>query len=353
MKFQLKDALSGRWRPWVLGLAVVIGGAWLFGLRTLSAQSSQVRRGAAGTAAARAVPVVGAPARTADFPVYLTGLGTVIPVNTVTVRTRVDGQIIDIAYREGQFVREGDLLAEIDPRPFQVLLHQAEGQLAKDQAALANAKVDLKRYQELIKDDSISRQQLDTQATVVDQYEAATKSDQAQVDSARLSLTYSRITAPIPGIVGLRLVDLGNIVHASDPTGLLVITQQQPITAVFTLVASSLSKILPPLRAGTKLAVEAWDTDLTHKLADGSVLAWGQNTFGQCTVPAAASNVVAIAGGLEHSLALRADGSAVAWGNNSNGQGAVPAGLSNGVAVAAGFYHNVLLLGSGSPCMAR
>jgi len=259
-------------RPWVWGMAALLAGVSFFGIRLVFAQAPR-GRGAAPGAAARAVPVIGAAARSVDFPVYLSGLGSVIPLKTVTIRSRVDGQIVNVAFREGQSVREGDLLVEIDPRPFEVLLHQAEGQMAKDQAGLANAKVDLKRYEALIKDDSIARQQLDTQAVVVTQYEADIKSDQAQVDSAKLSLTYSRITAPIPGIVGLRLVDLGNIVHASDATGLLIITQQQPITAVFTVVASSLSKILPPLRAGTKLAVEAWDTDLTHKLADGSVLA--------------------------------------------------------------------------------
>jgi multidrug efflux system membrane fusion protein len=264
--------LRRRPRLWLWSLAALLAGASLFGLKSLFAQTPR-GRGAAAGAAARAVPVIGAAARSADFPVYLSGLGTVIPLKTVTIRTRVDGQIVNIAFREGQSVREGDLLVEIDPRPFDVLLHQAEGQMAKDQASLANAKVDLKRYEALIKDDSIARQQLDTQAVVVLQSEAAIKSDQAQVDSAKLSLTYSRITAPIPGIVGLRLVDLGNIVHAGDATGLLVITQQQPITAVFTLASIYLSKILPPLRAGTKLAVEAWDTDLTHKLADGSVLA--------------------------------------------------------------------------------
>jgi len=260
-----------RW-PWVLGLAIIVLGGSLLWLRTLSGRSSK-DRGARRDAAVRAVPVTGVVARAGDLPVYLTGLGTVMPVKTVTVRTRVDGQLVNVAYREGQFVREGDLLAEIDSRPFEVQLHQAEGQLAKDQAALANAKIDLKRYEELIKDDSISRQQLDTQAAAVNQYEAILKSDQAQVDSAKLNLTYSRITAPISGIIGLRLVDPGNIVHASDANGLVVITQQQPITAIFTVAARYLPQVMQQLRSGNKLAVEAWDLDLIQKLAMGSVLA--------------------------------------------------------------------------------
>ncbi len=261
-----------RW-PWVLGLAAIVIAVSLFWMRTVAAQSTKGRVTAGREAAARAVPVTGAVARIADLGVYLSGLGTVTPVKTVTVRTRVDGQLVNVAYKEGRLVREGDLLAEIDPRPFQVQLHQAEGQMAKDQAALANAKVDLKRYEALIQDNSIPRQQLDTQAATVYQYEAAVKSDQAEVDSAKLNLTYCRVTAPISGVVGLRLIDLGNIVHAGDASGLVVITQQQPISAVFTVAARNLPQILQQMRSGRKLVVEAWDQDITHKLADGSLLA--------------------------------------------------------------------------------
>ena len=257
-----------RW-PWVIGSMVVIIAAAFLWLRPGAAQSAKGRP----PAGRPAVPVTGAAARIADLNVYLEGVGTVMPVKTVTVHTRVDGQLIKAAYQEGQSVREGDLLAEIDPRPFEVQLHQAEGQLAKDQAALANAQIDLKRYEALIQDNSIPRQQLDTQIATVNQVEASLKSDQAQIESARLNLTYSRVTAPISGIVGLRLVDPGNIVHAGDPTGLLVITQQQPITAVFTLVASNLPQILQQMRTGRKLAVEAWDQGVAHKLADGTLLA--------------------------------------------------------------------------------
>jgi len=266
------NAKRRRW-PWFLGLALVLLAVAIPRLRTLSAQTAKERR-AGRDAAARAVPVTAAMTRTMDFPVYLSGPGTVMPVKTVTVRTRVDGQLVKVSYQEGQTVHEGDLLAEIDPRPFEVQLHQAEGQLAKDQAALANARIDLKRYETLIKDDSIARQQLDTQATVVNQFEAALKSDQAQVDSAKLNLVYCRVTAPISGVVGLRLVDPGNIVHAGDANGLVVITQQRPIAAVFTVAAKYLPQILPPLRAGKTLAVLAsLDEGSAQKLAEGKLLA--------------------------------------------------------------------------------
>ena len=255
----------------VLALAGIGLVAWLVFSRTTPVPSTKGRGGR--DAATRAVPVVGAVARIADFGVYQAGLGTVTPVRTVMVRSRVDGQLITVAYREGQFVHEGTLLAEIDPRPFEVQLHQATGQLAKDESVLANAKVDLKRYENLIKDDSISRQQLDTQVATVNQFEATLKSDQAQVESAKLNLTYCHITAPISGIVGLRLVDPGNLVHAGDANGLVVITQQQPITAVFTIPARHLPQVLKQLRGGRKLPVEAWDQDLNNKLATGSLLA--------------------------------------------------------------------------------
>src|SRR6185369_13160437 len=220
-----------------IGVAVLLAALLL----TRSSQKEKSEAAAAKTRAAqRTVPVVGAPARKGDLDVYLTGLGTVTASNTVTVRSRVDGQLIRVAFKEGQLVRQGDLLAEIDPRPFQVQLMQAEGQRAKDEAALKNARVDLARYTVLVQEDSISRQQLDTQAATVNQLEASVKSDQAQIESAKLNLTYSRVTAPISGTIGLRLVDTGNIVHAADPNGLLVITEIQPITVVFTIPADQL-----------------------------------------------------------------------------------------------------------------
>lgn len=261
-----------RW-PWVVGIGVAVLVAFLLLTRSGKKDPAGPGQAGKGAPAQRAVPVVAAPARTGDLPVYLTGLGTVTASNTVTVRSRVDGQLVRVAFREGQLVHAGDLLAEIDPRPFQVQLMQAEGQKAKDEAALKNARVDLARYVVLVQEDSISRQQLDTQAATVNQLEATVKSDQAQVESAKLNLTYSRVTAPISGTVGLRLVDTGNIVHANDPSGLLVITQIQPITVIFTIPADQLPQVLQQVKDGTQLPVEAWDRELKNKLASGTLLA--------------------------------------------------------------------------------
>lgn len=260
-----------RW-PWVAGIGVAALLAVLLLMRASHKKQSEAQAAKA-KAAQRAVPVAGTAARTGDLPVYLTGLGTVTALNTVTARSRVDGQLIRVAFSEGQLVHAGDLLAEIDPRPFQVQLMQAEGQRAKDEAALKNARVDLARYEVLVREDSISRQQLDTQAATVNQLEASIKSDQAQVESAKLNLTYSRVTAPISGTVGLRLVDVGNIVHAADANGLLVITQIQPITVIFTIPADQLPQVLRQKQSGQQLPVDAFDRDLKNKLASGTLLA--------------------------------------------------------------------------------
>jgi multidrug efflux system membrane fusion protein len=222
-------------------------------------------------AAPRAIPVVAVPSKTGDLGVYLNGLGTVTALNTVTVRSRVDGQLLKVAYRDGQLVKQGDLLAEFDPRPFQVQLQQAEGPLAKDEATLKNARQDLERYRVLLEKDAVSRQVYDQATAAVHQAEGTIESDRAQVANARLNLTYAKVTAPFAGRVGLRLVDPGNMVRTSDPNGLLVITQMQPIAVVFTLPADQLPPLLARFHSGTKLGVEAWDRSLTKKLAAGTL----------------------------------------------------------------------------------
>jgi membrane fusion protein, multidrug efflux system len=232
------------------------------------------RGAAAGKAgAARTVPVVAASARTGDLPVHLVGLGTVTPLNTVTVRSRVDGQLLSVNYKEGQLVHEGDLLAQIDPRPFQVQLTQAEGQRAKDAAALQNSQADLARFEALQAAGVLPAQQLDAQRATVRQNQASLESDQGAIDAAKLNITYSRITAPITGRVGLRQVDPGNMVHASDASGIVVITQLEPITVVFSLPADRLPQVLAGFRAGKTLPVAAFDRDMRNQLASGTLSA--------------------------------------------------------------------------------
>lgn len=218
------------------------------------------------------VPVVATTATKGDIDVYLTGLGAVTPVYTVTIHARVDGQLIRVLYREGQDVHEGDLLAEIDARPFQAQLLQARGQLARDQALLSEARIDLARYQGLWKKDSIAKQTLDQQAALVRQYEGTVQLDQGQIDAAATNVDYCRITSPISGRVGLRLVDPGNIVHAADTNGMLVITQIQPITVIFTIAEDDLPAVARRLGAGQQLPVEAYDRALQKKIATGSLL---------------------------------------------------------------------------------
>ena len=259
-------------RSWISVLVVVglLLSAYVWSTRT--ARRVSPAQGAVGGPAVRAVPVVAAAAKKGDIGVRLTGLGTVTPLNTVTVRTRVDGELLDVGLKEGALVKKGDLLAQIDPRPFQVQLAQAQGQQAKDQATLKDAQIDLQRFQILMTKDAIPRQQLDAQQATVDQLIGSLKTDQSQIDSAKLNLTYCRITAPIAGRVGLRLVDPGNIVHATDQTGLIVLTQVQPIAVIFTIPQDSLQMVLQQVRSGRRLAVDAYNRDLNTRLATGSLL---------------------------------------------------------------------------------
>ncbi|WP_295442822.1 MdtA/MuxA family multidrug efflux RND transporter periplasmic adaptor subunit [uncultured Thiodictyon sp.] len=244
-------------------------GAWLYWPRSAEVTNSQ---GGPGGGKGRPVPVVAQPVSTGDLQVHLSGTGTVTPRNTVTIRTRVDGQLMRVTFQEGQMVKEGDLLAEIDPRPSQVQLLQAQGALARDQALLENARVDLERYRTLYQQDSGSKQQWDTQKSLVGQYEGAVKSDQAQIEVAKLQLTYSRITAPFSGRLGLRQVDPGNVIHATDVAGLVVINQMQPILVVFTLPEDNLTAILRQVRSGERIPVDVYDRNQTTKLASGALV---------------------------------------------------------------------------------
>ncbi|HEV8242417.1 MAG TPA: MdtA/MuxA family multidrug efflux RND transporter periplasmic adaptor subunit [Nitrospirales bacterium] len=263
-------SLLKRWWIGLLAVCLLAGGAYVFATKSDEAQSRAAQQGT--NSLARSVPVTAVAAKTGDIGVYLTGLGAVTPLKTVTVKSRVDGELMAVYFREGQIVRSGELLAQIDPRPFEVQLTQAQGQMLRDQALLKNAQIDLARYRELIKEDLIPQQQLDTQVYLVHQYEGIVKTDQGQIDNAKLQLIYSRITSPITGRVGLRLVDQGNIVHANDTNGLAVITQLQPITVVFTIPEDSLPPVMAKLKAGERLPVDAYDREQRRKLATGSLL---------------------------------------------------------------------------------
>lgn len=279
-----KSTSKNRWWVWAIIFALIGFGCYkLYQYENGKKAAVASRRGALRP---RNIPIVAATAHSGDMPVYLQGLGTVTAFNTVTVKTRVDGQLINVAYHEGQFVNKGDLLAEIDPRPYQValdqaksMLAQAQGTLARDQAALKDAQANYARDQELFRAQIIAKQQLDTQLATVDQARGAIQADeaaisaaQANINNAQLNLTYTRITAPISGRIGLRQVDAGNMVHASDATGLAIITQLQPIAVLFSIPQDQLPAVLQKLHAGVTLRTEAYDRDQTKKLADGTLL---------------------------------------------------------------------------------
>ena len=223
-------------------------------------------------AADRPVPVSVIPVQQKNMPIYLTALGTVTAYNTVTIRSRVDGQLMRVNFREGQAVRKGDLLMEIDPRPYQAVLEQAQGQLARDQANAKNADAEAARYTALYQAGVVSRESQQAQISTSGQATGTLTADKAAIDAARVNLVYTRITSPIDGVVGLRQVDPGNIVHAADTTGLVVVTQLQPISVIFTLPEDYLPQVLQMTRSGKRLAVEAYDRSETTHLASGSLL---------------------------------------------------------------------------------
>ena len=255
----------------VIVLAIAVGGYyyWQWRMAPSPAAAGATKGGMRG--AGGPTPVVAAPATQSDVDVIVNGLGTVTPLRTVTVRSRVEGELVKVLFQEGQLVKAGELLAEIDPRAFQVQLAQAQGQLARDRALLENARLDLERYKTLFAQDSIAKQQVDTQASLVRQYEGAVAVDVSQVDNAKLQLAYSRISAPISGRIGLRLVDAGNIVRAGDANGLVVITQLQPVAVLYTVPQDLLPTVMRRLQSGETIAVEAWDREQRTKLADGTL----------------------------------------------------------------------------------
>jgi multidrug efflux system membrane fusion protein len=269
-------------RRWGAALAVVIiaGAAyWFWHDRGRAAAGSRRRAGPQGPGGARhgrfggaLAPVQAATATEQAVPRYLTGLGTVTAANTVTVRSRVDGQLLSLHFQEGQQVKAGDLLAQIDPSQFKVALAQAQGQLAKDNATLANARRDLARYQQLVKTNLVSRQELDTQQSLVVESAGTVKADEAAVASAQLQLDWSRITAPIDGRVGLKQVDIGNQISSGDTTGIVVLTQTHPIDVVFTLPENSIATVVQAQKAGKALSVEAWDRTNKQKISVGELL---------------------------------------------------------------------------------
>ena len=255
-------------RLWLLLVLLLAGGAFFL--------SEHYGRGEAKTAkAAPPAPVLSittATAQKGNIGVYVNALGSVTALYTVTIKSRVNGQLISVKYREGQMVKQGDVLAEIDPLPFQALLTQAQGQYERDKALLENAYIDLTRYQTAYSKNAIPKQQLDTQVATVHQLEGIVKNDQGVLDNAKVQLDYCKITSPISGRVGLRLVDPGNIVQTTDTTGMLVITQLQPITVVFAAAEDNLPQIQQRLHKGDRLVVEAFDRAQTKKLATGTLL---------------------------------------------------------------------------------
>jgi multidrug efflux system membrane fusion protein len=254
-------------RRWLIVIAAVLALVLLAWLLTPKASKAPAGR----FANSGPMPVATAAAQSGSMPIIVNGLGTVTPITTVTVQSQISGQIMQIAFKEGQTVKRGDLLILIDPRPYQVALEQAEGALARDKALLANARTDLERYTTLFAQDSIAEQQLATQRSLVDQDIGTVKTDQAQIDAAKLNLVYCHISSPIDGRAGLQQVTLGNYVTPAEPNGLVVVTQMKPITVVFALPEDQIPPILEQMHAGKTLPVTAYDRSHTTQLASGSL----------------------------------------------------------------------------------
>ncbi|WP_050469476.1 MdtA/MuxA family multidrug efflux RND transporter periplasmic adaptor subunit [Herbaspirillum chlorophenolicum] len=281
-----RGSILRRWWFWIIVLAIVAGGGYKYWVKK-KADAAQMAamgmspsarpgpggpRNGGGVGANQTMPVGVAKAKVQNVDIYLNGLGSVTPTATATVRARVDGQLLKLHYKEGQLVKAGDMLADIDPRTFQVAVTQAEGQLARDRALLNSARLDLKRYQTLLAQDSIASQQVDTQASLVKQYEGTVKTDEGALASAKLQLSFTRVTAPISGRLGLKQADIGNNITTSDTNGLVIITQLQPITAIFSIPEDNIPSVLRQLQSGRKLPTEAWDREQKKKLADGVLL---------------------------------------------------------------------------------
>ncbi len=258
----------------LLVLAALFGVAWQVAKPRSEAPRAKVgpENQIAGPAA-RKSPVVAMPVRKGNIDIYLPGLGTVTPLNTVRVHSQVDGQLVSIEFEEGQVVRKGDLLALIDPKPFEVQLSLVKGQLARNQALLEGAQMDLERYRGLLAQDSIARQQVDAQESLVRQYRAAVQASQGEVENAQMQLDRARVTAPISGKVGLRQIGPGSIVRASDPLPLVVITQMNPVSVLFPIPEDALPRVMKRLNAGGQVPVDAYDRALTEKLGSGHLLA--------------------------------------------------------------------------------
>jgi len=260
-------------RRWLWLLAAALLGILVYAYFSRSGKSTGAGAPAGqGAVTTPPVAVTAVAAKKGDISIYLTGLGTVTPLRTVTIKSRVNGELMTVGYKEGQIVPKGFLLAVIDPRPYEAALLQAQGQLARDQALLADAKLDVKRYRTLVEQDSIAKQIYDTQRYLVHQYEGTVKLDQGNLDSAKVNVIYTHITAPVSGRIGLRLVDPGNIVQTTDTTGIAVITQLEPITVIFTIPEDSVPPVLDKLQAGARLPVDVYNREQSKKLATGVLL---------------------------------------------------------------------------------